>query len=91
LLRLPGWPEGHVLKVYQGPEPWGESVHYGPVHPVGQVEIEVTRNDLDHGQLSQTVIAQMGEKAILQVLGDTPTEHRSSALNNLLAEHLEQH
>jgi len=91
LLRLPGWPEGHMLKVYQGPEPWGESVHYGPVHPVGQVEIEVTRNDLDNGQLSQTVLAQMGEKAILQVLGDTPTEHRSSALNNLLAEHLEQH
>lgn len=91
LLRLPGWPEGNVLKVYQGPEPWGESVRYGPPHTLGQTEIEITRTDLDNGQLSQTVLDQMDEEAIEQLLGDTPTEHRSSALNNKLAQHLEQH
>lgn len=91
LLRLPGWPEGHALKVYQGPEPWGEAVRYGPPPTTSQVEIEITRTDLDNGQLSQTVLAQMDEEATLQLLGDTPIEHRSSTLNNKLAEHLEQH
>ncbi|WP_408981016.1 dermonecrotic toxin domain-containing protein, partial [Pseudomonas sp. GW460-LB5] len=86
LLRLPGWPEGNVIKVYQGPEPWGESVRYGAIDTVGQVEIEVTRSDLDNGQLSQTVLAQLDEEAILQLLGDTPTEHRSSTLNHKLAQ-----
>ena len=91
LLRLPGWPEGNVIKVYQGPEPWGESVRYGASDTVGQVEIEVTRNDLDNGQLSQAVLAQMDEEAILQLLGDTPAEHRPSMLNHKLAQRLEQH
>lgn len=90
LLRLPGWREENVLKVYQGPEPWGEAVRYGPAPTTGQVEIEITRNDLDNGQLSQTVLAQLDEQAILQLLGDTPIEHRSATLNNKLAEHLEQ-
>ncbi len=91
LLRLPGWPEGNVLKVYQGPEPWGESVRYGPPHTLGQVEIEITRTDLDNGQLSQTVLDQMDKEAIEQLLGDTLAEHRSHALNKKLAQHLEQH
>ena len=91
LLRLPGWPEGTVLKVYKGPEPWGESVRYGPSHSTGQVEIEVTRTDLDNGQLSQTVLAQMDEETALQLLGDTPPGQRPSALNNTLATHLEAH
>nr|WP_084297158.1 NEL-type E3 ubiquitin ligase domain-containing protein [Pseudomonas sp. URIL14HWK12:I5] len=91
LLRLPGWPEGTVLKVYKGPEPWGESVRYGPSHSTGQIEIEVTRTDLDNGQLSQTVLAQMDEETALQLLGDTPPEQRPSALNNTLATHLEAH
>ncbi|MCE7761557.1 hypothetical protein GQL56_02780 [Pseudomonas putida] len=91
LLRLPGWPQDYVLKVYQGPEPWGEAVRYGPAPTVGQVEIAVTRTDLDNGQLSQTVLAQLDEQATLQLLGDTPPEQRSSALNNTLAQQLEQH
>ncbi|WP_426811477.1 NEL-type E3 ubiquitin ligase domain-containing protein [Pseudomonas sp. WOUb67] len=91
LLRLPGWPEEYVLKVYQGPEPWGEAVRYGPAPTVGLVEIELTRTDLDNGQLSQTVLAQMDEQAALQLLGNTQPEHRSSALNTKLAQQLEQH
>ncbi|WP_455886071.1 NEL-type E3 ubiquitin ligase domain-containing protein [Pseudomonas rustica] len=91
LLRLPGWPEGNVLKVYKGPEPWGESVRYGPPHSTGQVEIEVTRTDLENGRLSQTVLAQMDDEAAVQLLGDTPPEQRPSALNNTLAAHLEAH
>jgi len=90
LLRLPGWPEGYVLKVYKGPEPWGEAVHYGPPRRVGQVEIEVTRTDLDNGQLSQTVLAQMNEEGIQQLLGDALPEHRASLLNNKLAVQLEE-
>ncbi|MDT3746416.1 MULTISPECIES: NEL-type E3 ubiquitin ligase domain-containing protein [Pseudomonas] len=91
LLRLPGWSEGIVLKVYKGPEPWGESMRYGPPHSTGQIEIEVTRSDLENGQLSQTVLAQMDEEVSLRLLGDTPPEQRSSALNNALATHLEAH
>jgi hypothetical protein len=41
--------------------------------------------------LSQTVLDQMDEEAIGHLLGDTPTEHRSSALNHKLAQRLEQH
>ena len=91
LLRLPGWPEGNVLKVYKGPEPWDDFVRYGPPRTLDQVEIEVTRSELENGQLSQAVLAQMDENTIVKLLGNTPAERRPSALNNKLADHLEQH
>ncbi|ATP49713.1 hypothetical protein CR512_10165 [Pseudomonas putida] len=88
LLNLPKWPQDHVLKVFEGPEPWGKAVRYGPPAVPGQTEIEITRADLDSGALSQTVLAQMDEPTVQLMLGDTPHAQRASVLNDTLAEHL---
>lgn len=88
LLNLPKWPQDHVLKVFEGPEPWGKAVRYGPPVAPGQIEIEITRSDLDTGALSQTVLAQMAEPTVQLMLGDTPHAQRASVLNNTLAERL---
>lgn len=89
LLNMPQWPLDHVLKVYDGPEPWGDSVRYGAPPMLGQVEIEITRSDLESGHLSQTVLAQMGEQQRQSLLGDTPSAQRASTLDQRLADRLD--
>ncbi|MNO54181.1 putative E3 ubiquitin-protein ligase ipaH4.5 [compost metagenome] len=88
LLNLPEWPRDHVLKVFDGPEPWGDAVFFGEHDALGQVLIEVTRTDLENGKLSQAVLAQIDEQTVVSMLGDMPYEQRPSALDNKLADHL---
>lgn len=85
-----GGPRERAQRFTKGQNPGANLCATAP-YTLGQVEIEITRTDLDNGQLSQTVLDQMDEETIEQLLGDTPAEHRSHALNNKLAQHLEQH
>ncbi|WP_449432755.1 dermonecrotic toxin domain-containing protein [Pseudomonas putida] len=91
LLELPGWPQDHVLKVFDGPEPWGSSTVYGNVgHPAPQV-IELTRSDLELGKLSETVLGQLDEQTTSALLPNvTAPDSRSSALDNRLDEYLNE-
>lgn len=88
LLELPGWPADHVLKVFDGPEPWGQAVIHGDTTVPSPVVIEVTRNDLELGKLSQTVLDQLPEPAAETLVPDTHTASRARALDALLADHL---
>ncbi|MFK0310158.1 NEL-type E3 ubiquitin ligase domain-containing protein [Pseudomonas sp. NPDC090233] len=90
LLNLPGWPESHVLKVFDGPEPWGSATHYGPPQTLGQIEIEITRSDLETGKLGEVVVAQLDSLDLERLLGDVPTTQHSTALNKVLADRLTQ-
>lgn len=88
LLALPEWPQDHVLKVYDGPEPWGNAVRYGASPMPGQVEIEITRADLESGKLSEAVLLQIEEQQVQSMLGETPSAQRATTLNNKLADRL---
>ena len=86
--ELPGWPEDVVLKVFEGPEAWGGFSLYGREHPGDQV-IELTRNDLDNGDLADRVLEQLDEARITRLLpAGTAMEQRQQALQDLLADHL---
>lgn len=88
LSELPHWPEDVVFKVFEGPEPWGGFNRYGREHPGDQV-IELTKSDLDNGDLARRVLEQLDEHRITRLLpAGTATEQRQQALQNLLADHL---
>lgn len=89
LHELPGWPQDHVIKAFKGPEPWGEFTRYGGTGAPFEVEIPVTRSDLETGKLSQVVLAHLQEDARDALLpAATPSDRASQALDGLLAEHL---
>ncbi|MGE8168675.1 NEL-type E3 ubiquitin ligase domain-containing protein [Pseudomonas putida] len=73
LPHLPGWPQDHGLKVFAGPEPWGLANHYSPPGPRPRVEIVLTQGDLESGQLSATVLAQLDESARASLRGNAAT------------------
>ncbi|RWU19123.1 hypothetical protein DM813_22665 [Pseudomonas alkylphenolica] len=92
LTTLDGWPEQHVIKAYTGPENWGESTLYGTADQPYPVQIEINRTELENGQLSERVVAQLDDNALNGLLPeDTELADQASALNDKLAQHLEQH
>ncbi|MNO26754.1 E3 ubiquitin-protein ligase ipaH3 [compost metagenome] len=88
LVQLPGWPANYRLKVFTGAEKWGDAVYFGAQPKADTLQIEIGRTELDDGELSKVVLAEMEEVVIQQLLPDTPAEQRPSALNELLANHL---
>ena len=89
LVELEGWPADHVLKVFDGPEPWGNAVIHGDTGQQSPVVIEITRNDLELGRLSQAVLDQLEEQsASALVTGDLRPSSRAGALNDRLADQL---
>lgn len=88
LVQLPGWPAKYRLKVFTGAEKWGDAVYFGAQPKADTLQIEIGRGELDEGELSKVVLAEMDEDVIQQLLPDTPAEQRPGALNELLANHL---
>lgn len=89
LLKLPGWPDDHVLKVFQGPEPFGTHARMGAAWAPGQVEIEITLNDLEHGGLCQAVTRQLSDDTLRDLLADTPRAQQAKALASKLGDQLQ--
>jgi hypothetical protein len=89
LPTLAGWPEDHVILAFEGAESTGNATRYGAAQTAGEVQIKITRTELEQGQLSQTVISQMAPQAIRALLsGHNVNEQNASALNEILANHL---
>ncbi|TYO75730.1 hypothetical protein DQ397_002315 [Pseudomonas sp. CK-NBRI-02] len=89
LPTLPGWPEDHVILAFEGAESTGNATRYGAAQTAGEVQIKITRTELEQGQLSQTVISQMAPQAIRALLsGHNVSEQDALALNEILANHL---
>ncbi|MFJ3448654.1 dermonecrotic toxin domain-containing protein [Pseudomonas sichuanensis] len=88
LSSLPGWPEDVLIKVFDGPEPWGNATRYGRDR-WGDREIPLTRNDLDRGDLARIVLDHLDEASIARLLPEgTQAAQRQQALQDLLADHL---
>jgi hypothetical protein len=89
LPELPGWPQDHFIKAFEGPEPWGTSVRYGPAEAPGQVEIQITRADLEQGRLGDSVMRQMEPASARQLFAtDTNAREGASGLRERLATYL---
>ncbi|MFF7109089.1 dermonecrotic toxin domain-containing protein [Pseudomonas sichuanensis] len=88
LSSLPGWPEDVLIKVYDGPEPWGNATRYGR-DQLGDREIPLTRSDLDRGGLARIVLDHLDEASLARLLPEgTTAGQRQQALQDLLADHL---
>ncbi|NIF27551.1 hypothetical protein F3J44_14370 [Pantoea sp. Tr-811] len=86
LVELPGWPQDHVIELFQGPEPWGASTLYGQHQQPGAVVIALTRTELEQGKLSQAVLQQLDDaNAHALVPEGVAPAARASALDAKLA------
>lgn len=89
LPTLPGWPEDHVILAFEGAESTGNVTRYGAAQAPDEVQVKITLTELEQGQLSQTVIAQMKPQALSTLLSTQGADEQgASALNNILADHL---
>ncbi|MBF8758000.1 dermonecrotic toxin domain-containing protein [Pseudomonas guariconensis] len=89
LPTLPGWPQDHVILAFEGPESVGNVTRYGAAQVPDEVQIKITRTELEQGQLSQTVLSQMTPQAVTTLLSTNGADAQDvSALNDILADHL---
>lgn len=84
LLELPGWPKDYAIRVYDGAELWGSSTRYGQ----GTQDIELTRADLENGELITTLLQQLDEPSATALVPDGSGELRVKRLQQALAKHL---
>nr|WP_110635530.1 NEL-type E3 ubiquitin ligase domain-containing protein [Pseudomonas sp. CC120222-01a] len=88
LTSMPGWPARYRLKVFTGPEKWGDAVYFGADEAADTLSIEIGREELDAGNLSNVVVEQMDEQALQQLLPGTAAQQRARALDEQLASRL---
>ena len=88
LTRMPGWPVRYRLKVFTGPEKWGDALYFGAGDALDSLLIEIGRDDLDAGNLSEVVLKQMDEQARQQLLPGIAPQQRERALEEQLASRL---
>ncbi|MFJ4156715.1 dermonecrotic toxin domain-containing protein [Pseudomonas sp. NPDC089752] len=88
LTNMPGWPLRYRLKVFTGAEKWGDASYFGPAETPDSLEIEISRADLNEGNLSKIVAAAMDEDSLSQLLPESAPERRWRDLNELLANRL---
>nr|WP_314872841.1 NEL-type E3 ubiquitin ligase domain-containing protein [uncultured Pseudomonas sp.] len=89
LLQLPGWPADHVVQVFEGSERWGASTFYRThAEALGEVVIQISRSELESGDLANVVLAQMEDPSVLSD-ADISASERPQALQNRLADWLE--
>ena len=88
LVNMPGWPENCRLKVFTGAEKVGDAVYFGAEDAANPMLIEISRSELDNGQLSKVVLDQLDEDAIAHLLKDIAPGHRERALDEQLAARL---
>lgn len=92
-VEMPRWPVGRVLEVFSGPEPWGESAHYGtPASPADvRATIKITRAELRAGKLAGCVLADLDQTETTQLLGnesDWGGRTQEQVFNERLADHV---
>lgn len=89
LVQLPRWPQDHVIQVFEGSERWGASIFYrAQAQALGEVVIQISRSELENGELAEVVLSQMEDASVLSDASVTETE-RAQALQNQLADNLE--
>ncbi|WP_181427864.1 dermonecrotic toxin domain-containing protein [Pseudomonas mosselii] len=86
--ELPGWPEDVVLEVFDGDKPTGSATRYGR-NRLGERVIQVTRSDLENGDLARIILQGLDEETVAALLPEgTPGERRQQALQTLMADQL---
>lgn len=88
LVALPQWPGDHLLEVFDGPEQWGSSVTYGRAPADAPLTLYLTRADLQAGQLSEKILAQLDDTVAARLVGTQDATMAPQALNTQLAEAL---
>ncbi|MFK3724489.1 NEL-type E3 ubiquitin ligase domain-containing protein [Pseudomonas monteilii] len=89
LPQLPGWPQDHVLELFEGSERWGASVVYGRAPQLGDARIQMTREELASGALARVVVEQLDDPIVDALLpAGTAATDRVTALQAVLADAL---
>ena len=80
--RMPRWPAGRVLEVFEGPGLSGESIKYGTERAwrgdAAKPMIKVSRADVLNGELPARILAALNESEITHLLGGEGARVRAS-------------
>ena len=70
-VKMPGWPEGHVLEVFQGEQLQGASQRYGAALTASDTKrpIRITRGEIMQGQMANRVLSALDERQVAELLG----------------------
>ncbi|HEK1685098.1 TPA: hypothetical protein SMR42_001415 [Pseudomonas putida] len=90
LTQLPEWPSDHVLEVFTGNERTGESITYPRASRSEDHVVQLSRQELENGELASIVLAQMDAEQASR-LAPVEAEQTSQvlALQERLANRLE--
>jgi hypothetical protein len=89
VLELPKWP-GTAIEVFKGPEPWGESIVYGPNGFTDPAPIKMTREEVYTNQLPDTIVSSLDEPAARDFFGDdVEAAERVQVLRDKLGDRLQ--
>ncbi|PTT25506.1 dermonecrotic toxin domain-containing protein [Pseudomonas sp. HMWF021] len=85
---LPGWPEGRVLELHDGPGSTHQAQSYGtPLE--GGTTVRITRADLRHGRFAEQALSGLSEEQIEALLGPRESwgaRRRDQVFNQRLAD-----
>lgn len=91
LVHLDGWPENHLIEVFDGAQRSGPSTLYGRLPAqADDVIVQISHSELEEGRLVEIVLAQMADPTVLGQASDA-SGSQVEAVQTRLAEHLLEH
>nr|WP_256730466.1 DUF6543 domain-containing protein [Pseudomonas sp. ANT_H12B] len=70
MTELPGWPDGHAIEIFDGPDLSGPSIKEGYADASPAHTLRLSRQDLVAGKLPERVVEFLDEQKLRQLLGD---------------------
>ncbi|WP_213878681.1 NEL-type E3 ubiquitin ligase domain-containing protein [Pseudomonas sp. dw_358] len=88
--ELPGWPADRMLKVFEGPELWGEFKLYGMPATAAGEPVTMSRHDFVHADRIEKLLLTLGDEDASRLAGGAASDvtRQAAGVRTQLAEHL---
>lgn len=90
-VKMPRWPQGRVIEVFDPANPSGTSTRYGQASVPAKPAIRISQAQLAAGKLPEQVLASLDEQEIVRLLGGEGARveaEREAVFRQQLTEHL---
>lgn len=91
VIKMPGWPQGRVIDVFDNASLSGASSRYGEASTPVKPGIRISREDVSAGKLPERVLAALDEDEIVRLLGREGARveaERETVFRQQLGDHL---
>lgn len=91
VVKMPRWPQGRVIEVFDQASPGGPLSHYGQASMPPKATIRISSADISAGKLAGQVLSTLEEQEIVRLLGGEGARvdaERETVFRQQLADHL---